>query len=191
VPYGLTSAEALLPHFVAGETSIREAVGTSPLNSLEHPRYDFFYPWDYSIDRDRKIIENHNFIHELKRAAYPGFFASLDLGSADTRRLTRTLKAEDLYLVGFQQFLSGISPTQMYRIFDEVLSQQFDVHPNQISQWNTQLLERITVVFEGDGRAEPPSIDIKVLHAKIGELTLENDCLESARTKAGLLSAKR
>ena len=71
------------------------------------------------------------------------------------------------------------------------LSQQFDVHPNQISQWNTQLLERITVVFEGDGRAEPPSIDIKALHAKIGELTLENDCLESARTKAGLLSAKR
>ncbi len=71
------------------------------------------------------------------------------------------------------------------------LSQQFDVHPNQISQWKTQLLERITVVFEGRGRAEPPSIDIKVLHAKIEELTLENDFLESALTKAGLLSVKR
>jgi transposase len=36
-----------------------------------------------------------------------------------------------------------------------------------------------------------PSIDLKALHAKIGELTLENDFLEGALTKAGLLSARR
>ena len=71
------------------------------------------------------------------------------------------------------------------------LSQQFDVHPNQITQWKTQLLERMSVVFEGSSNAESPAVDIKTLHAKIGELTLENDFLESALTKAGLLSAKR
>jgi transposase len=71
------------------------------------------------------------------------------------------------------------------------LSQQFDVHPNQITQWKTQLLERMSVVFEGSGQAESAAVDIKTLHAKIGELTLENDFLESALTKAGLLSAKR
>ena len=36
-----------------------------------------------------------------------------------------------------------------------------------------------------------PAVDVKSLHAKIGELTLENDFLEGALTKAGLLSAKR
>jgi hypothetical protein len=36
-----------------------------------------------------------------------------------------------------------------------------------------------------------PAVDVKLLHAKIGELTLENDFLEGALTKAGLLSAKR
>ena len=69
------------------------------------------------------------------------------------------------------------------------LSQQFDVHPNQITQWKTQLLDRMSAVFEGSGKADTPPVDIKTLHAKIGELTLENDFLESALTKAGLLSA--
>jgi transposase len=36
-----------------------------------------------------------------------------------------------------------------------------------------------------------PSVDLKTLHAKIGELTLENDFLSGALGKAGLLSAKR
>ena len=71
------------------------------------------------------------------------------------------------------------------------LAQQFDVHANQIMQWKTQLLDRAGVVFESSGHQEVPPIDIRALHAKIGELTLENDILEGALTKAGLLSAKR
>jgi transposase-like protein len=71
------------------------------------------------------------------------------------------------------------------------LSQQFDVHPNQITQWKKQLLERMSEVFEGSGNSQSPPVDVKTLHAKIGELTLENDFLEGALTKAGLLSAKR
>jgi transposase-like protein len=71
------------------------------------------------------------------------------------------------------------------------LAQQFDVHPNQITDWKGQLQERAAQVFgEGSG-ASAPAPDLKTLHAKIGRLTLENDFLESALTKAGLLSAKR
>lgn len=71
------------------------------------------------------------------------------------------------------------------------LAQQFDVHANQIAQWKTQLLDRAGVVFESSGHQEAPPIDIKALHAKIGELILENDFLEGALTKTGLLSARR
>ncbi len=71
------------------------------------------------------------------------------------------------------------------------LSQQSDVHPNQITDWKTRLQEG-AIGFFGEGKAEEQvKVDVTRMQAKIGELTLENDFLETALVKAGLLSAKR
>ena len=56
------------------------------------------------------------------------------------------------------------------------LAQPHDVHPNQITAWKAQVLDGAPGLFGGGGAAETaPAVDVKLLHAKIGELTLEND----------------
>jgi transposase len=72
------------------------------------------------------------------------------------------------------------------------LAEHFDVHPNQITQWRTLLLEGASGVFGAAAAAETaPAVDVKTLHAKIGELSLENDFLSGALGKAGLLPSAR
>ena len=70
------------------------------------------------------------------------------------------------------------------------LAEHFGIHPTQITEWKQQLFARAVDVF-GGAKPTADTPDLKTLHAKIGQLALENDFLEGALIKAGLLSAKR
>ena len=72
------------------------------------------------------------------------------------------------------------------------LAARYDIHPNQVTQWKTQLLNGVAGVFAGAAEsAATHDPDLKALHAKIGQQALEIDFLEFALGRVDEPSARR
>jgi transposase len=70
------------------------------------------------------------------------------------------------------------------------LSDRFQVHPNQIGEWKKLLMEKASEIFD-KGKPSEKEPNIKELHAKIGQLAMENDFLAVALGRIDGPSAKK
>ena len=63
----------------------------------------------------------------------------------------------------------------------EEIASKHQVHPNQVSTWKRQAIEGLGEVFSNgvDRRRRDHESEVRELHAKIGELTVERDFLST------------
>jgi len=67
------------------------------------------------------------------------------------------------------------------------LSKRFEIHPNMITKWKQEFVERSSEIFENKSDSESePNVDTNKLYAKIGQLEIENDFLKKSLKKIGL-----
>jgi len=66
------------------------------------------------------------------------------------------------------------------------LSKRFDVHPQVISKWKQEFMERSSEIFETKSPDKQSQIDLDKLYAKIGQLEMERDFLKKVSKKLGL-----
>ena len=84
------------------------------------------------------------------------------------KRKRRTHKPEFKAKVAMTAIQGDLTMAEMIK--------KFDVHANQITEWKKQLLSGASNVFGGDaGKSDQAEETIQELHAKIGQLAMEND----------------
>ena len=58
------------------------------------------------------------------------------------------------------------------------LAAKYEVHPNLISKWKSEVMQAQIGHFSNPQRNQSPDKEIDALHAKIGQLTMERDFLQ-------------
>ena len=66
------------------------------------------------------------------------------------------------------------------------IAKKYEVHPNMISKWKQEFLERAPEIFETKSPEQQTQVDVDKLYAKIGQLEMERDFLKKVSKKLGL-----
>ena len=128
-PYGLTTAESLLAHYVADGEAIRAATRGVRTNTLETPYYEFYSPREYAVPVNSRILASHDFLVDLR----------LERGLADlsthlsgpiSERLTAAFQAEGHFLTGLRLQIQDRPYTDFGGEFDVALG---------LAPWNYNL----------------------------------------------------
>ena len=119
--YGLTSADAVLAHFVGADDTLRRAVPPGPVNTFEEPYYEFYSPRDYAVPPNERTLVNHEMLMSIRG---PDFDRLVLKGAVGTEavRLTAAYRAEELFLEGHGFQLRGFPAQEVMHRYDQAIN---------------------------------------------------------------------
>jgi spermidine synthase len=132
--YGIRTPEVLFAQRWAGREAIARATSGDHVNTLDHPRYEFYTPRDYATTTRRRLAENFDFLLRLRRfEPGPSAFGATP-GSPEDSLLRAVRAAEEEYLLGCRALLHGAAPREGIEHFDRAIG---------IAPWNDNLRARV------------------------------------------------
>ena len=138
VRYGIDSAESLLLQFVADEKAVRVAVQDSPVNTLDHPRYEFYSPADYAVPRTQRLARNLQLLSRLRESSEPAIAAWLAASPQADSRVGVGLAAERKMLEAQGRALAGAPWSEVYELLAPAIEE---------GSWNESLRARAFVLL--------------------------------------------
>ncbi len=142
--YGLTTAEAVLSHFVGEEKALRRAMPIGPLNTFEEPYYEFYSPAEYAVPSDERTIVNHELLASIRGPDFDQLVRTKSTASAPKdSRLHAAFEAESLFLSGHESQLRGDSAEEVMRTYDHAIA---------IAPWNMNLRNEVLSFLHSESR---------------------------------------
>ena len=90
IKYGLTSAEAVLAHWVGDKDTLQRVIPSGPVNTFERPYYEFYSPADYAVPPNNRTLLNHEM---LMMARGEGLSAFMQKGIAASGQMRAAIQA--------------------------------------------------------------------------------------------------
>lgn len=131
--YGLTTAEAVLAHYVGNEETLRRALPPGPINTFDEPYYEFYSPSDYAVPSNDRTLVNHELLMSVRGPDFERFVKKGIIGP-EAGLLNAAFEAEGLFLNGHGSQLRGLPADGIIRQYDQAIA---------MAPWNGNLRNEV------------------------------------------------
>ena len=131
--YGLTTAEAVLAHYVGNEETLRRALPPGPVNTFEEPYYEFYSPRDYAVPPNDRALVNHELLMSVRGPDFERFVKKGVIGP-EADRLNAAFQAEGIFLNGHGSQLRGLPADGVIRQYNQAIA---------MAPWNGNLRNEV------------------------------------------------
>ncbi len=148
--YGLTTADSILAHFIAGGQTLRLAIPPGPVNSFERPYYEFYSPRDYAVPSNIRALANHEWLMSVRGKDFDRYVRRGTEGP-DLLHLMQAFQAEGAFLDGYTLQLQGLMPEAILPHYEQAI---------EMASWNRALCNEVLSFLNSEVRARYARGDI-------------------------------